>query len=105
MQNVTTEELVGLFESIILNDEKVEDHKGTIKMINADSAKLIKDFSTDKEVDAKDVKAAYKYYKQKQNSTKKSDSDAFFTLISLVDMAAENDAKKIEEEEKAKGRA
>lgn len=96
MQNVTTTELVGLFEDVLINDEKVENQKSTIKMINADSKKKFDDFAKDKEMSVKDVKAAYKYYKQRKNSTDDKDSEDFFTLVTLVDMAADNERRERE---------
>lgn len=96
MQNVTNQELVSLFETILLNDEKVDDKKSMIKMINAESQNQFKDFAKEKEIKVKDLKAAYKYYKQQQSSTEKSDSEDLFTLIAMVDLAAEQEAKERE---------
>lgn len=87
MQQCTQQELVGLFESIIDNDEKIADKKSAIKMITADSAQQFKEFGKEKEVKPSDLKKAYKYYKEKKETGADGSDDDFFTLCAMVDLA------------------
>lgn len=98
MQNIVTDELLGLFESIDDNNTKIDTHKETIKMLNADSAEQFKTFAEEKEIKLRDLKDAYKYYQRRHNDGEES-SDDFFTLCALVDNAADADAEDEEDVE------
>lgn len=95
MQNVETNELVGLFEAIHDNDEKIRTHKETCKMIGADSAAHFKEFAKEKELSEKNLKNAYKYYVEHVVEGEDK-SDDYFTLCALVDNI--DDGKEKEED-------
>lgn len=90
MVNCEAEELLGLFEALDDNQDKVDMHKETIKMINKDTSDQIKTFAEEKEMSPSDLKEAYKYY-QKRCKKGEDVNDDFFTLCALIDIAAEND--------------
>lgn len=90
MQQFNAEELLGLFESIDDNNEKIDTHKETIKMINADSAEQFKTFASEKEMKVQDLKDAYKYYQKRHNDGEAANED-YFTLCALIDTATDTD--------------
>lgn len=95
MLDCNKDELVGLFESLDDNKDKVDMHKETIKMINKDTNDQIATFAKDKEVAPADVKAAYKYYIKRHESGEEANDD-YFTLCALIDLAADDEEGKEE---------
>lgn len=85
MQDVRTNELVGLYEAIYDNDLKIQSHKDTCKEIAAETKGLIQEFAKEKEIAEKNIRAAYKYYKE-QVIEGEDGNDDYFTLCALVDM-------------------
>ncbi len=92
MTNVTYNELVGEFEAEEALEEKVDALKSQIKMINADIAERQKGFAQDHEMAAKDVKKAYKYWKEaKEQDDPAAASEDFFTLCVIIDGGVTNE--------------
>lgn len=90
MTNVSAEELQGLFEALDDNEDKIDTHKETIKMIKADSSEQLKTFSADKEVSVSDLKDAYKYYRKRTKDGEAVNED-YFTLCAMIDNISENE--------------
>lgn len=95
MTNVSAEELQGLFEALDDNEDKIDTHKETIKMIKADSTEQIKTFSSEKEVSATDLKDAYKYYRKRTKDGEAVNED-YFTLCAMIDTISENNDEESE---------
>lgn len=90
MVNTSKEEVLGLFEAIDDNNDKIDVHKETIKMLNTDSSEQLKQFAKEKEMQVQDLKDAYKYYRKRQKDGEAATED-FFTLCALIDLATESD--------------
>lgn len=90
MQNCSSQEILGLFEALDDNEDKIDTHKETIKMIKADSTEQLKTFSQDKEVSVTDLKDAYKYYRKRVKDGEAVNED-YFTLCAMIDAATENE--------------
>ena len=90
MQNCSSQEILGLFEALDDNEDKIDTHKETIKMIKADSAEQLKTFSQKKEVSVTDLKDAYKYYRKRVKDGEAVNED-YFTLCAMIDSATENE--------------
>lgn len=92
MTNVSYNELVGEFEAEWALEEKIDALKSQIKMLNADIAERQKGFASDKEMQAKDVKKAYKYWKEaREQDDPAAASEDFFTLCVIIDGGVAND--------------
>ena len=89
--NVNGEAIIGLFESIADNDEKISSQKGTIKMIQADSNEQFKEFAKENGISVKSLKQGYKYYKSKCEGTDEVSNDDFLTICAMIDLALEKD--------------
>jgi|GEM_PF-3641589 len=103
MKSFETEELIGLFESIDVNEEKKKDLKSQTKMIGADSSQRIKDFAKEKEIKPKDIKNSYKRYLEIINSSDKKEAlndDDYDVLVTKVMMYFSKDDEKGKEEQK-----
>lgn len=86
MTNVSYEELVGAFEAANDSEEKAKDLQSQIKMIKADVADQLKEFANDHEMNPKDVKKAYNYWKEvRDQDDPSSASEDFFSLCVLID--------------------
>lgn len=90
MQNCSSQEILGLFEALDDNEEKIDTHKETIKMIKADSTEQLKTFSQEKEVSVTDLKDAYKYYRKRVKDGEAVNED-YFTLCAMIDAATEDE--------------
>lgn len=90
MVNVEKDELLGLFEAIDDNNDKINTHKETIKMLNTDSSEQFKTFAAEKEMKVQDLKDAYKYYQKRHKKGEEANED-FFTLCALIDVATDTD--------------
>lgn len=90
MQNCSSQEILGLFEALDDNEDKIDTHKETIKMIKADSTEQLKTFSQDKEVSVTDLKDAYKYYRKRVKDGEAVNED-YFTLCAMIDAATEDE--------------
>lgn len=90
MQNCSSQEILGLFEALDDNEDKIDTHKETIKMIKADSTEQLKTFSQEKEVSVTDLKDAYKYYRKRVKDGEAVNED-YFTLCAMIDSATENE--------------
>ena len=90
MQNCNSQEILGLFEALDDNEDKIDTHKETIKMIKADSTEQLKTFSQDKEVSVTDLKDAYKYYRKRVKDGEAVNED-YFTLCAMIDAATEDE--------------
>lgn len=90
MQNCSSQEILGLFEALDDNEDKIDTHKETIKMIRADSTEQLKTFSQDKEVSVTDLKDAYKYYRKRVKDGEAVNED-YFTLCAMIDAATEDE--------------
>lgn len=94
VSTITGNELIGLFESIEVNDEKVSDLKGQEKMLNADSTEQIKTSAKEWEVKPTDLKAAYKHWVKAKNAEDPNDADEdLYSLIAMIDtqLTADNE--------------
>jgi siroheme synthase (precorrin-2 oxidase/ferrochelatase) len=90
MQNCSSQEILGLFEALDDNEDKIDTHKETIKMIKADSTEQLKTFSQEKEVSVTDLKDAYKYYRKRVKDGEAVNED-YFTLCAMIDAATEDE--------------
>ncbi len=99
MKDFNALELIGLFESIQVNDEKAADLKSQVKAIGADTTARFKEFGESNDVSAKKLRSAYKYYLDKVNSEDDDvdKDDPLYDLMMKVDMGLEADAKKSQE--------
>lgn len=97
MIDVSYDQIVGTFESAFESEEKARDLQSQIKMLKTDVSEQLKEFAKDFEMDVKDVKKAYTYWKEvKDKEDPSSASEDFFSLCVLIDsgVAEEN---KVEE--------
>ena len=86
--NVTTEELLGLFEALEQNDDKIDQLKEQIKVIKYDSKGQIKEFAKGKDVKPADLEGAWKYFKSQKKNLDSGESD-YMELCALVDALIE----------------
>jgi accessory colonization factor AcfC len=86
------EAIEGLFENIKENEDKIADFKSQIKTFTSDSSDQFKEFSKDNEIEVKSLKAAYKYWKERQDGNSETDED-YFSLLTMIDSYFENDAE------------
>lgn len=101
MTNVSYDELVGAFEAAFDQEEKARDLQSQIKMIKADVTEQLKEFAKDHEMDAKDVKKAFNYWKEvKDQSDPSSSSEDFFSLCVLIDGGIADENEKLAEQNK-----
>lgn len=77
------DQLIGLFEGLMDNEEKKEQLKYQIKMIEADTKEQLEGFAKDNEIKVATLKKGFKYYKE----TLKDDEidDDLYTLMGMVD--------------------
>lgn len=85
------DELIGTFESVEENDFKVDALKSQIKMLNDDSANIIKEFAKDKETKPKFIRDGYKHWKEKKRAGDEADDDDLYTILALVDSSLEEE--------------
>ena len=88
MIDVSALELMGLFEALDENEDKIDTHKETIKMLKADTKAQIKAFAESKEAKIEDINDSYKYYQKRHHKGEAANED-FFTLCALIDNATE----------------
>lgn len=101
MTNVSYDELVGAFEAAYDQEEKTRDLQSQIKMIKADINEQLKEFAKDHEMDVKDVKKAFTYWKEVKDSTDPaSSSEDFFSLCVLIDGGIADENEKLAERDK-----
>lgn len=101
MTNVSYDELAGAFEAAYDQEEKTRDLQSQIKMIKADISDQFKEFAKDHEMDAKDVKKAFTYWKEvKDQDDPSSSSEDFFSLCVLIDGGITDENEKLKENEK-----
>lgn len=90
-------QLIGLFESMMDNEEKKEGLKYQIKMIDADSKEQLEGFAKDNDIKVATLKKGFKYYKE----TLKDDEidDDLYTVMGIVDEELTNSSGGKEDEE------
>jgi hypothetical protein len=89
-EGVSTDEMLGYFESIYENDLKIADLNSQVKALKADSSELTKITSKDFEVKAKKLKQAYQHWKDAKGGEAEEDDD-LYTLFALVDEIIEKE--------------
>ena len=77
------DELIGLYESLADNDERISGINEQKKMINADSKEKIEEFAKEKEVSPSSLKKGYKHYKE--CIAEDSIDEDVYTLMAMVD--------------------
>lgn len=98
MTDVNVNQVIGMFESVFEQEDKINALKGQIKMITADNNEQFKEFASSIETKPAQLKKAYKHWKEVQASDNpEQESDDFFTLAALIDIALQKE--KDEEED------
>lgn len=64
MIDFSSDEIIGLCESLEENDERISGLREQIKVINADTKARIEEFAKSNELNPSDVKEGYKHYKK-----------------------------------------
>lgn len=77
------DELIGLYESLADNDERISGLSEQKKMINADSKARLEEFAKEKEVSASSLRKGYKHYKE--CIAEDSVDEDVYTLMAMVD--------------------
>ena len=77
MQSFNIEEVIGVFEAVSDQEEKITDLKAQMKMIGADNAKRFEEFAKEKETKPANIKALYKHWKENKD---------LYTLMAMMDM-------------------
>jgi len=93
---ITGEEILGFCEAVDENVEKMDVLKAQIKAITQDTDELTRTTAKDFEVKPKDLKKAYKQYRD-MKSDGAEDSD-FWTLVALLEEALDAEGKGDEKE-------
>ena len=87
MTEVSMPQMVGEFESIKDQEDKITDLKLQIKALSKDNSDRMAEFAKGIETKPKFVKEAYKHWKEAQNSDDPSEvNDDLYTLLANLDM-------------------
>ena len=82
------DELIGHYESLADNDERISGINEQKKMINADSKARIDEFAKEKEVSPSSLKKGYTHYKE--CIAEDSIDEDVYTLMAMVDESLTN---------------
>ena len=87
MQSFNIEEVIGVFEAVSDQEERITDLKAQMKMISADNAKRFEEFAKEKETKPANIKALYKHWKEnKDKDAASEENEDLYTLMAMMDM-------------------
>lgn len=89
---ITTDEIIGQFEAVYENDEKIASLKAQEKQLSADSKDLFKTAAEDMETTVSALKEGYKYWKKAKDGGASDNEDAY-TIMAMIDQAIEEDGE------------
>lgn len=90
MKSFNIEELIGTFEAVEEQDEKISDLNSQIKMLRDDNAQRFADFAKDKETKPKYIKSLYTHWREAKCQDKPTEeNDDLYTLMAQLDMYLE----------------
>lgn len=85
MESVSKEQLIGNFEAVYDEDQKISSLRSQAKEIGKYKTELMKDLASELDVKGKQLTAAYKRYKDLREKSVDPDEEDIYTLLTLVD--------------------
>lgn len=95
MIDFSSDEIIGLCETLEENDERISGLREQIKVINADTKARIEEFAKANELNPSDVREGYKHYKKIH--IEGDGVDDLYTVMAKIDEGLSNEITENEE--------